>query len=363
MHYVTRLGLFAVSLLILPASAFAQTGQEVYESVCANCHGMTGFADGPAVGALITTPANFGDCSFASREPDSDWIDIALHGGATRGFSTEMPAHAESLSRDQIESAIAYIRTLCSDDRWPRGELNLPRPLVTEKAYPEDEAVITTTVAMEGRGAVVNELLYEKRFGPLSQIEVKLPFGLREQDDGDWRSGIGDLTLGVKHTLFHSYEAGSILSAGGEVKLPIGNETDGFSKGATVLEAFVSFGQILPNDYFLHAQAIGEFVTDGDKGDPEAKWRAVLGRTWTNGEFGRAWSPMVEILGTAEFSDPDTEVRWDIVPQMQVTLNKRQHIMLNAGAVVPLTQADERSTRLMIYLLWDWFDGGFFEGW
>lgn len=350
-------------MLLVPATLTAQSGRQIYESVCANCHGMTGLGDGPAAATLTATPASFGECSFASREPDSDWIAIATNGGASRGFSSEMPAHGETFTREELESAIEYIRTLCTDDRWPRGELNLPRALVTEKAFPEDEAVMTTTIATEGSGAVVNELLYERRFGPLSQIEVKIPFGWREQVEGDWNSGIGDLTIGVKHTLFHSYERGSIFSAGAEVKLPIGNEEDGFSKGATVFETFVSFGQILPNDFFLHAQGIGEFVTDGDKGDPEAKWRAVLGRTWTSGEFGRAWSPMMEVLGTAEFSDPDTEVRWDIVPQMQVTLNKRQHIMLSVGALVPVTQTSERSTKLMIYLLWDWFDGGFFAGW
>jgi hypothetical protein len=28
-----------------------------------------------------------------------------------------------------------------------------------------------------------------------------------------------------------------------------------------------------------------------------------------------------------------------------------------------MTARDTRSTRLLVYLLWDWFDGGFFEGW
>ena len=95
----------------------------------------------------------------------------------------------------------------------------------------------------------------------------------------------------------------------------------------------------------------------------EMKWRGVLGRTFTRGEFGRAWSPMLEVQGTAEFGDVDTEVLWDVIPQMQVTLNKRQHIMLNVGAMIPVTEAELRSTRLMVYLLWDWFDGGFLDGW
>ncbi len=360
-----RTGFPTAALLVVAALPLsAQSGQQIYESVCANCHGLGGMGDGPAAVALSVQPADFQDCSFALREPDSDWLAVALEGGASRGFSAEMPAHGEMFSEAQIQAVVDYIRTLCSDDRWPRGELNLPRALVTEKAFPEDEAVTTVTVNAEGPGAIINELLYEKRFGPLSQIEVKFPFGVREQTaTDDWVAGVGDLTLGVKHTLFHSVDAGSILSLGGEVKLPVGSEEDGFSKGTTVLEPFVSFGQILPSNWFLHAQGIAEFVTDSEKGDPEAKARLVLGRRWTNGRFGRAWSPMVEVLGTAEFADEETEYAWDLLPQMQVTLNKRQHIMLNVGVLLPLTDASARQTKLLVYLLWDWFDGGFFDGW
>ncbi len=72
---------------------------------------------------------------------------------------------------------------------------------------------------------------------------------------------------------------------------------------------------------------------------------------------------MVEVLGTAEFADEETEYVWDLLPQMQVTLNKRQHIMLNVGVLLPLTDAGTRQTKLLVYLLWDWFDGGFFDGW
>ena len=54
---------------------------------------------------------------------------------------------------------------------------------------------------------------------------------------------------------------------------------------------------------------------------------------------------------------------WDVVPQLQVTLSKLQHVMLAAGVRVPITQRDERRPQALVYLLWDWFDGGFFEMW
>jgi hypothetical protein len=53
----------------------------------------------------------------------------------------------------------------------------------------------------------------------------------------------------------------------------------------------------------------------------------------------------------------------DIVPQVQVSLNTRQHVLANVGLLVPATHRADRSVRLLFYVLLDWFDGGFFEGW
>ncbi len=36
--------------------------------------------------------------------------------------------------------------------------------------------------------------------------------------------------------------------------------------------------------------------------------------------------------------------------------------MANIGVRIPVDDP-ERSSQVMVYLLWDWFDGGFFEGW
>ena len=70
---------------------------------------------------------------------------------------------------------------------------------------------------------------------------------------------------------------------------------------------------------------------------------------------------MIEVLGAAAFDGGGPQ--WDLLPQMQVTLNTRQHVMANVGVRVPVTDADVRPTQLLFYILWDWFDGGFFDGW
>jgi mono/diheme cytochrome c family protein len=341
------------------------TGQELYEAACAACHGIDGTGEPQSKLGFDVPPPDFTECSFASREPAADWVAVAHDGGPTRAFSRLMPAFGDALSMEQLELIMEYVGGMCTEKKWPRGELNLPRPLVTEKAYPEDEAVITSTIAAEGSGSVMNKFVYERRFGSRSQIEIIVPFGVQELSSGsgsEWTSGVGDIALGLKHALLHSASSGSILSVAGEIILPTGNEDDHFGKGVTIFEPFASFGQILPADMFFQAQAGLEFPFDTDKADNEAFWRAALGKSFAQGGWGRTWSPMVEILASRDLED-DAVTKWDIVPQFQVTLNQRQHIMGSVGVRLPINETDHRNSMVMVYLLWDWFDGGFLEGW
>jgi len=355
----------AAAGLPLSAQEQARTGAELYREACANCHGLDG-AGSPSANALLPVPVpDFTDCNFASREPDADWGAIIHSGGPVRAFDAMMPAFGDALGDPEIDAILAHVRTLCGDDRWPRGELNLPRALVTEKAYPEDEAVWTTTIATDGPGAVVNEVVYERRFGARNQIEFKVPFAVNhDQSAGDWRFGAGDIAVGLKRALYHDFDRGTIFSAAAELIVPTGDESAGAGAGVAIFEPFVSFGQILRADSFVQAQAGLELPTDTDPAEREAFWRLVFGRTWTQGPmgFGRAWTPMIELLAARALEDGES-THWDIAPQVQVTLNTRQHIMLNVGVRTPLNDRAGRQTRLMVYLLWDWFDGGLFDGW
>jgi hypothetical protein len=71
---------------------------------------------------------------------------------------------------------------------------------------------------------------------------------------------------------------------------------------------------------------------------------------------------MVELLAARELESGAT-THWDIVPQFQVTLNTRQHVRFNVGWRVPLNDRAGRHSRVVMYFLWDWFDGGLRDGW
>ncbi|MDX1648941.1 MAG: c-type cytochrome, partial [Myxococcota bacterium] len=354
-----------LALLPLPVAVSAAEeappdGRALYAQACAGCHGRDGAG---APGARETLPMalpDFSDCAFATREPDADWIAVTHQGGPARGFSPLMPPFGGALTVREIERILEHVRTFCTNAAWPRGELNLPRPLVTTKAFPEDEAVLETDVTVEGRDAALQELVYERRVGPRSQLEIAVPFGWRERPapaDDDGRLGVGDVRLGAKHAFFHDLARGTILSAAAELRLPTGDDAEGFGLGTAAFEPYLAWGQLLPLGLFLHAQAGLELPFDEDRAEDEAFWRLAVGRSFVSGRFGRVWTPMVELLGARPMT-AGADVDWDLVPQLQVTLNRRQHVRLALGVRVPVTDGATRDTRVLAYLLWDWFDGG-----
>ncbi len=339
------------------------TGAEVYQASCAACHGPDGRGRPQAEVGFETPLPDFTDCSYASREHSADWATIAHSGGPVRVFSQIMPAFGEALTTEQIEAAVEHIRGFCTDSSWPRGELNLPLPLVTEKAFPEDEALIEASFSAEGPVSFSPALIYEKRFGAQNQIELKVPFQLDHPDGQEWSGGIGDIGFAFKRPLFHSVDTGSIFSVVVEVVLPTGDPDRGTGKGVTIFEPYGAFGQILPGNSFVQLQGGAELPTHKDDAVNELYWRTAIGKTFAQDSGrGRSWTPMIEVLGAREL-ETGAEAEWDLVPQMQVSLSKRQHIMANVGVRLPVTQTGSRTTEVLVYVLWDWFDGGLFEGW
>jgi len=194
------------------------------------------------------------------------------------------------------------------------------------------------------------------------QLEIAVPFAFQDIDGASgWVGGIGDLALAVKGVLFESLPAGSILSAGAELTFPTGDEARGLGTGTWAATPFVAYGQLLPASAFVQAQAGVDLTFDTAKAPREWFARAAVGRTFTQGRWGRLFTPMVEALATRGFAASDA-VEWDLVPQMQVTLSARQHVRADVGVRVPLFQPSA-ATALYVYLLWDWFDGGLTEGW
>jgi hypothetical protein len=273
-----------------------------------------------------------------------------------------MPAFGEILSDEAINKVIAYLRGFCTSRNWPRGELNFPRALITEKAFPENETVFTADISRGDERSIVTSVQYERRIRDRGQFEFTVPLAFSQIGPGGWKRGLGDVAFAFKHTLVHRLDPGVIFSVGTEMAVPTGKEQDGFGSGVPVFEPFVAFGQVLPADGFLQVHAGVELPTDSTKANKEAFLRTAIGRSIMENRFGRAWSPMVEVIAVRELGD-GADTQWDLVPQMQVTLSKRQHISVSAGLRIPVTDRSTRRTQVLTYFLWDWFDGGLLDGW
>jgi mono/diheme cytochrome c family protein len=345
----------------------AAGGDAIFLAACAACHGIDGRGPEAARVGFELPLSNghqlpdFTDCATNTVEPLADWMAVAHRGGPVRALDRRMPAFGDALSDAQIESAIRYLWTFCTDTSWPRGDLNLPRALFTEKAFPENETVWTVGAAAAGPGRVFNELVYEHRLGARGQYEIKVPIEAAQQGDGSWSRGLGDIEIALRRSFYADAARGQIFAAGAAVTLPTGKEDRGLGNGVAVYEAFAMWGQIVGTNGFLQVQTGFGVPSNQTLGDSEGFVRTAFGHTVTSdGGFGRAWSPMIEVLATKPGA---AAVEWDVVPQIQVSLSKLQHVLLNVGVRTPLNARESRPTRILAYLLWDWFDGGLFEFW
>src|SRR5579872_1036031 len=144
-----------------PVNLKLKTGKEVWEAACIACHGFDGKGM-PDTTVAFQKPKTFPDftqCDQTTPELDKDWKATIRDGGAGRGFSRIMPAFGEALTMKQIDQVVQYMRGFCTDKKWPRGEFNLPLPQVTEKAFPEDEVIITSWLNATGAPGVENHII------------------------------------------------------------------------------------------------------------------------------------------------------------------------------------------------------------
>ncbi len=367
---------FVLVLLFLPAGTLfsqklkypkptnAANGQRIYNNGCIACHGSTG-KGAPQTTTEFKRPDTFPDftrCDQTTAEPNSPWKDVVVNGGPTRGFSQIMPAFGEVLTSEEINDVIAYMRGFCTNKHWPRGELNLPRALVTEKAYPEDEVVISTAVNASGLPGFTVDIIHEQRFGVKNQIEIDVPINAMDQNHS-WNSGLGDITFAVKRVMFSSLRTGSILSLQGGVLAPTGNSLRGFGAGTTTFETFAAFDQLFPTNTFVQFQMGADLPHRTDIAPQALFWRTAIGQTLiANHGLGRMWSPMVEFLADRDLED-GARTNWDVLPEMQVTISRRQHVRANLGVRFPMTNTAGRDKQVVFYVLWDWADGKLWEGW
>ncbi len=339
-------------------------GKQIYQAACISCHGSEG-KGAPQTLSVFKRPSSFPDfsrCDQTTAEWNTSYKAVITHGGPALGFSQIMPAFGEALNSEEIDDIIAYIREFCPNSKWPRAELNAPRAIVTEKAYPEDELVLSTGVNTQGTPGNTTHIIHEQRFGVRNQIEVDVPITFQDQDH-TWYGGVGDVTLAVKRTLLASLRTGSILSLQGGFLIPTGSVKRMFGTGTTTFEPFAAFDQIFRENTIVQLQFGADLPFDTSKAPQSWFFNSAISQSFAGDHMlGRLWTPMVEFLAARDLVN-GASTDWDVLPEMQVTISKRQHVRGSLGYRVPVTNTAGRQQQLMFYLLWDWQDGSLLQGW
>jgi len=322
------------------------TGKQIYEAACVACHGPTGQGMPESVIGFKKPSQfpDFTDCGATTSELNNDYKAVVVNGGPFRGFSQIMPAYGQALTNKQIDAVVEYLRGFCTNPHWPRGELNLPRALITEKAYPEDEAVVTETLNAHGAPQATTQNVYEQRFGVKNEV-------------------------GIKREIWSSLASGSIFSVQGEVSLPAGSVKRGFGSGVTEFSPYLEFGQLFPTQTFIEFQGGADLPVNTRIAPDDVTWDTVIGQNFQQGNgLGRLWSPMVEFLATRDIQTGAT-ISLDIGPQLEVTLSKRQHIRADVGVRIPTIKGSSTGplssggVQVLLYVLWDWQEGKLTHGW
>lgn len=87
-------------------------GRELYRHYCQTCHGDTGAGDGFNAFNLDPRPRDLSDPAFQKKKNDAELADAIRRGGSGVGLSPLMPPWGRTLSAQQIDQAVLYVRSL-----------------------------------------------------------------------------------------------------------------------------------------------------------------------------------------------------------------------------------------------------------
>lgn len=90
-------------------------GKQIFAQNCTPCHGQDGTGGGPTAAALDPKPRDLTDASYVSTLSNEHLSKVISGGGLAVGKSAAMPAWSTSLSDEDIQDVVAYIRVdLCN---------------------------------------------------------------------------------------------------------------------------------------------------------------------------------------------------------------------------------------------------------
>lgn len=91
----------------------AETGEELYQTYCVQCHGTAGDGRGVNAAVMDVLPRSHIDPVEMGARQDADLRKVIREGGKAINKSVLMPAWGHNLSDEQIEKLVRHLRVLC----------------------------------------------------------------------------------------------------------------------------------------------------------------------------------------------------------------------------------------------------------
>src|SRR5437879_4444151 len=180
------------------------------------------------------------------------------------------PSRSSSAARaPQVRAGRSHGRSQSGENGGPRAELNLRRAFLVEKAYPENEVVLTS----HGRE---QQAIYERRVGKRWQLEGAVRTVLDSLD-----RPFGGATVAAKYNAWYDAERRALASVGLEATPPLGR-ADRWE-----IEPFFAFGWA-PGDVVAIQ---GQVVASLEEGEGLSAWSYRVG---AGRQIGRV-VPMLEL--------------------------------------------------------------------
>jgi mono/diheme cytochrome c family protein len=346
--------IFALVAFTAPAFAQADAAQvpttvpEMWKAWCARCHGEDGRGNVKEPTVTIR-PIDFTECSVTSGEADPDWAGVITKGGHASGLSDQMPAFGEALKPDTIDGFVKYLRGLCTERGWPDGNLNLPRPIFTEKAFPEDELVLAP-VASHVKGEPTEwslATIFEKRISKRFQLELLGPVSSVSLN-GERQTGYSDTEIGLK-TVLNPNAKNHLATFGFDFVMPTGDADRGLSEGAG-FEPYIATASAWGTSY-LQTQFKLELPKTNTWDDKVGVYRIYVGHDLNVAPTG--WTVGLELVGEND------EVA--LAPQIRKGLSKTGAIAGGIGVSLPLNKRDEQHVQVVGFLLWEYLERPYFS--
>jgi len=322
-----------VACAALWGSSLAAQGDSLYSAWCARCHGADARGTPAASVRTDVPPADLAQCAASTAETEDQWVGVVTKGGGAFGLSLDMPAYGEAATPEQIRMVVRYVRSLCREHGWPPGELNFPRAFLVEKAYPENELVITA----HGSG---QEIILERRAGRRLQFEAAVSTLFDSLD-----RPFDHATAAVKYNVWHDLERRAIASIGLETSPPLGR------RDRWELEPFLTAGWQRP-DFIVQAEVTTAWAES--EGVADGSFRLGVARDMDR------FVPMVEAGWDWARGAPGTLT---LYPQTWIRLSRLGHVAGSIGAGIPVNGSERGHVTLTAFLLWDFGDAPLFRGW